>query len=158
MAIFIEQPLPCLGKKVLQPEIKIEECVKQTKKLKKTKGNSQCSLNRRKIPECRGSLNERSCFPFSIAPDSENKTLQGASWADLHEYPFLRPIVKSLGCFQKCQLSTSESSCKLEKQEQVKVKLSKSSKLNPFFTNIQPCFMAFMVWVLVETTRMKQQP
>lgn len=35
MAIFIEQPLPCLGKKVLQPEIKIEECVKQTKKLKK---------------------------------------------------------------------------------------------------------------------------
>lgn len=42
--------------------------------------------------------------------------------------PPLIIIAKSWGCFQKCQLSTFETSCKSEKQNQVKL-----SNLNPFF-------------------------
>lgn len=101
------------------------------------------------------------CFLFSIAPVSENKTLQGGSWADPHEYiphPPARIIVKSLSSLQNCQLSTSESNCKFEKQKQVKVKLSNPSQLNPFFTNKEPWFTAFMVWIWIETTGIKQQP
>lgn len=53
----------------------------ETDKKIKTKGNSQCPFNRRKIPECRGSLNERSEV-FSIFPSlwKQNSSRCLMSW------------------------------------------------------------------------------